>query len=41
LKCGAGEGWRRSVGTIMWEWISITESQGAEGYPTWNKKTEG
>jgi hypothetical protein len=19
LKCGAGEGWRRSVGSIMWE----------------------
>jgi len=23
------------------KWRSITESQGAEEYPTWNKETEG
>ena len=40
LKCGAAEGWRRSVGPIMWE-MKECYSQWAEEYPTWNKKTEG
>jgi len=41
LKCGAGEGWRRSVGPIMWEIKKYYLSQWAEEYPTLNKKMEG
>jgi hypothetical protein len=36
LKCGAGEGWRRSVGPIVWE-----RSKGREEYPKNNKKKKG
>jgi len=36
LKFGAGEGWRRSVGPIVWE-----RSKGWEEYPKNNKKKEG
>jgi hypothetical protein len=36
LKCGAGEGWKKSVG------LKISEmSQGGEEYPIYNKKKEG
>jgi len=27
LKCGAGEGWRRSVGRIMWEMTYYLQSR--------------
>jgi len=36
-KCGAGEGWRRSVGSIVWEM-----ERGRKGeYTTYNIKKEG
>jgi len=34
LKCGAGEGWRRSVAPIMLEIKKCYLSQEAEEYPT-------
>jgi len=39
LKCGAGEGWRRS--RRSWEKWSTAMSQGGEKYPTKSKKKEG
>jgi hypothetical protein len=41
VNCGAGEGWRRSVGPILWEMKKYYKSQGGEEYPTYNEKKQG
>jgi hypothetical protein len=38
LKCGAGEGWRRSAAPIREKCRGIIQGQGGEEYPTSNKK---
>jgi hypothetical protein len=40
LKCGAEEGWRRSVGLIVWTIKYYKKSKGKE-HPTYNKTKEG
>jgi hypothetical protein len=40
FKYRAEEGWRRSVGPILWEMRNVTHSQGGEEYPTNSKKNE-
>jgi hypothetical protein len=38
-KCGTGEGWRRSVGPIVWEMKCYTESRGREtSYVQWQRR---
>jgi hypothetical protein len=41
LKCGAGEGWRRSDGPIVWKMKKHYIEQGGKKYPTYSKKKEG
>jgi hypothetical protein len=38
LKCGAGEGWRRSVDRSCQKGRNSTQSQGGEEYPTYTKR---
>jgi hypothetical protein len=41
LKCGAGEGWRRSVGPIVSKMKKHYVEQGGNKCPMYNKKKEG
>jgi hypothetical protein len=40
LKCGAGEGWKRSVGTVV-EKMKILQCKGRKEHPICNKKKLG
>jgi len=41
FKCGAGEGWRRSVGTIVEKMKSIALCKGRKKHSVYNKKNVG
>jgi hypothetical protein len=41
LKCGAGEGWGRSVGPIMWKIKEYYDESGGREFATYKKKKEG
>jgi hypothetical protein len=41
FKCGAGEGWKRSVGTIVEKMKSIAPCKGRKEHPVCNKKKVG
>jgi len=41
LKCGAGEGWRRSAGPIGQEMRKYEKESMIREYPIYNKQKEG